>query len=136
MIGIPYRALRRVGPYSGFHRAAILPPLRCLRSTISSDGFRRTFPFVRFNVTFQVAARVFDQISRCRPTYMDDTPNIKPENINRFLCESWGADMAWDAGAGGLLCGHCGHTRTVTPTGRVDEQSYLEFVEDGAARLQ
>jgi hypothetical protein len=44
--------------------------------------------------------------------------------------------MAWDAGTGGLLCGYCGHTRAVAATGRVDEQSYLEFLEKGAARLQ
>lgn len=67
---------------------------------------------------------------------MDTALEIKRENINRFLCESCGADMAFDAATGGLLCSYCGHTRAVTATGSVDEQDYLKFLQKGSSGLQ
>ena len=44
--------------------------------------------------------------------------------------------MAFDAASGGLLCSYCGHNRAVTATGRVDEQSYRDFLARGANALQ
>src|ERR1700755_2007553 len=67
---------------------------------------------------------------------MQASPEIARSNINRFLCENCGANMVYDAHAGGLLCPYCQHTQAVQITGTVDEQDYNVFLQKGAADLQ
>lgn len=52
------------------------------------------------------------------------------------MCKNCGANMVFDAAAGGLLCPYCNHTQAVESTGTVDERDYNEFLERGAQNLQ
>lgn len=67
---------------------------------------------------------------------MQNPPEIKRENINRFLCENCGANMVFDAATGGLLCTYCNHTQPVPVTGTVGERDYEEYLEKGLQNLQ
>lgn len=51
------------------------------------------------------------------------------------MCENCGANMAFDAKAGGLLCSYCGHTQAVAVSGTVDEVEFEKALADGTHEL-
>ena len=67
---------------------------------------------------------------------MPEAPEIKRENIERFLCHNCGANMVFDAQSGRLACPYCGHTQEIAAAGRVAERSFDEFLRRGAQKLQ
>ncbi len=68
---------------------------------------------------------------------MQNNPQINKENINRFLCESCGANMGFDAASGGLACPYCGHKQAVAPTGgTITEKDFYTFLRPDSERLQ
>nr|MBA2379157.1 primosomal protein N' (replication factor Y) - superfamily II helicase [Blastocatellia bacterium] len=66
---------------------------------------------------------------------MQDRPTIDNQKVSRFQCENCGADMGFDAAAGGLHCQYCGHVQAVSFTGTVEERSYEEFISAGTRSL-
>lgn len=60
-----------------------------------------------------------------------NTYDIERQNIDRFQCENCGANMAFDAAVGGMLCGRCGHTQAVVAAGVVEEQSFQRYLNNG-----
>ncbi len=52
------------------------------------------------------------------------------------MCENCGANMGFDAAAGGLLCAYCGHNKAVEISGAVEEISYAEAISTGVHELQ
>lgn len=68
---------------------------------------------------------------------MQNNPRISKENINRFLCESCGANMGFDAASGGLACPYCGHRQSVAQTGgTITEKDFYTFLRPDSERLQ
>ena len=63
---------------------------------------------------------------------MQNAPEIKRENINRFLCENCGANMVFDAANGMLTCPYCQHTQEIEASGAVEERDYDSFLREGA----
>lgn len=67
---------------------------------------------------------------------MQNAPEIKRENINRFLCENCGANMVFSPQNGLLTCSYCGHTQEIDASGAVEEKDYDHFLQAGAQNLQ
>lgn len=67
---------------------------------------------------------------------MQNAPEIKRENINRFLCENCGANMVFNPQNGLLTCSYCGHTQEIEASGAVEEKDYDRFLQAGAQNLQ
>lgn len=67
---------------------------------------------------------------------MQEKELIEKSDISRFMCENCGANMGFDAAAGGLLCSYCGHNKAVVVSGTVDEQSFADAMNDGTHELQ
>lgn len=67
---------------------------------------------------------------------MQNAPEINRENVNRFLCESCGANMVFDARLGKLACPYCGHAEEIEASGAIVERDFYEFLEKGMRNLQ
>jgi DNA-directed RNA polymerase subunit RPC12/RpoP len=67
---------------------------------------------------------------------MQNAPEIKKENINRFLCANCGANMVFDAKSGKLTCPYCAYSQEIAADGRIDERDYNEFLQRGMQNLQ
>ena len=67
---------------------------------------------------------------------MQNAPEIKRENINRFLCENCGANMIFNPQNGLLTCPYCQHTQEIEAAGAVEEKDYERFLQSGAQNLQ
>jgi DNA-directed RNA polymerase subunit RPC12/RpoP len=67
---------------------------------------------------------------------MQNAPEIKRENINRFLCENCGANMVFNPQNGLLNCPYCGHAQEIKAAGAVEERDYEHFLQSGAQNLQ
>lgn len=67
---------------------------------------------------------------------MQNAPEINRENVNRFLCPNCAANMVFDARLGKLACPYCGYAEEVVADGTVDENSYEDFLRNGAHDLQ
>ena len=68
---------------------------------------------------------------------MQENPQINKQNINRFLCESCGANLTFDPKFGQLACPYCGHRQAVAQSGgTVDENDYYAALRPDAASLQ
>jgi ribosomal protein S27E len=67
---------------------------------------------------------------------MQNAPEIKRENINRFLCENCGANMVFNPQNGLLTCPYCAHTQEIKAEGAVEEKDYEQALQAGAQNLQ
>lgn len=67
---------------------------------------------------------------------MENNPEIKKDDINRFLCPNCAANMVFDAKLGKLACPYCAHAQEIVADGSVDERDYREFLARGAQNLQ
>ncbi len=68
---------------------------------------------------------------------MQENPQINKQNINRFLCESCGANLMFDPKFGELACPYCGHRQAVEQSGgAVDENDYYAALRPDAVSLQ
>ena len=68
---------------------------------------------------------------------MQNNPVINKENVNRFLCENCGANMAFDPRNNRLTCPYCESTKAIEQTGeQIVERDYLSFLRPNAERLQ
>ncbi|MEM7036095.1 MAG: hypothetical protein AAF570_03875, partial [Bacteroidota bacterium] len=57
----------------------------------------------------------------------EGTPQGKLENIVNVPCDNCGSEMVYDPGNEGLLCNHCGHTRSIPKASdMVEERSYRD----------
>ena len=67
---------------------------------------------------------------------MQNAAEIEKENVKRFLCPSCGANMVFSPQTEQLTCPYCQHTEKIEVVGTVGENSYEDFLQKGALKLQ
>jgi len=68
---------------------------------------------------------------------MENNPSINKENINRFLCETCGANMTFDPQHNQLVCPYCANKKAIEPTGgSITEKDFYSFLRPDNERLQ
>ncbi len=68
---------------------------------------------------------------------MQENPEIKEENINRYSCPNCGADRVFDPKIGKLACPYCGYQEEIqTDSGEIAERDFQKFLRPENQRLQ
>ncbi len=68
---------------------------------------------------------------------MENNPQIKDENINRYSCQSCGADMVFEPKIGKLACPYCDAQKTIrTNLADIVERDLNSFLRPETERLQ
>ena len=68
---------------------------------------------------------------------MQENPEIKKENLNRYSCPSCGADLIFDPQFGKLACPYCGHQEDIqTDSREIAEQDFQKFLRPENKQLQ
>jgi LSD1 subclass zinc finger protein len=67
---------------------------------------------------------------------MQETDEIKKENVSRFTCSSCGANMIFNPGNQRLQCTYCETIEKIESKGTIDETRYDLYLEKGIQNLQ